>query len=472
MRKLIIILFCLTLVLCACSHEENNSGQSEQIEQIEAIAPSKNQNTPKAPVQAAQPASESTPAPGEPEVSPSPEPVIPEEPKDEVYCLSFVGDCTLGTDYDTYGTPGSFVALTGDDYDYPFTFVREYFEDDDFTMVNLECALTNYNVPNEKQYRFRGPPEYAKILSGSSVECAILANNHSGDYGAQGLEDTKAALDAENVGYVPDSGTFIYQTSRGLKIGVCAFFGSGWDPAAQIRSLRERGAQLIIASYHFGEEGSYTVTDSQIYRAHMAVDAGADIVVGTHPHVLQRTESYHGGLIYYSLGNFSFGGNRNPRDKDTVIMRQYVTLSPEGKLTLGETVPVPCRLSSEAAYNDYRPQPYEEGSAEYERVLSKLSGTLVPAPLITPKTEENKTEPEPEQENGNADSETETVPDASHTENAQDTSLPEAAEGISEQMQDISQQIPDEASGESSDPQESLQEPVTETIAEAPQQTQ
>ncbi|MGE4485286.1 MAG: CapA family protein [Oscillospiraceae bacterium] len=301
-----------------------------------------------------------------------------DQPSEETYILSFAGDCTLGTEYASYGTAGSFVQMVGDDYSYPFESALPYFADDDFTMVNLECALTQYNVPKEKTYRFRGPPEYAKILTAGNVECVSLANNHSGDYGQQGLFDTCAALESEGVLYASDGGSCIYETERGLKIGVCAYFSNIASMKKDIQDVRDKGADIIVVSLHFGDEGSYSPNTWQKTCAHNAIDYGADIVFGHHPHVLEKIEKYGDGVIYYSLGNFSFGGNRNPDDKDTAIIRQYVTVAEDGTVTLGETAAIPFCLSSSVSVNTYKPTPYEEGSSQYTRVLSKLDGTYVP----------------------------------------------------------------------------------------------
>ncbi len=305
------------------------------------------------------------------------EPAFPEpepEPRDETFCLSFVGDCTLGSEKAVYGQPHTLVAIVGDDYDYPFTYTRQYFEDDDFTMVNLEGPLTDSGTAAVKTYCFRGPTTYVKILSGSSVECASLANNHSRDYGAEGLENTKTALYNDGVAYVEDGGKLIYETERGLKIGVCGYFAklTRERVKADVEYLKDAGAQIVVVSFHFGTELSYEPNGNQIAYARLAIDSGADIVYGQHPHVLQRAEKYKDGMIFYSLGNFCFGGNRNPDDKDTVLVRQFVTVTPEGDAYLSDTEYVPFSLTSTPGYNDYRPMPYEPGSPGYDRVLKKL----------------------------------------------------------------------------------------------------
>jgi len=139
--------------------------------------------------------------------------------------------------------------------------------------------------------------------------------------------------------------------------------------------LRARGAEIIVASMHLGTEGSYKTTSKQESIAHDLIDAGVDIVWGHHPHVLQRIESYNGGIIYYSLGNFSFGGNHDPYDYDTAIVQQKVIRDSQGNITLGDTELIPCALSSVLKKNDFQPTPYDPESEAYYRTLAKLNGT-------------------------------------------------------------------------------------------------
>lgn len=301
-----------------------------------------------------------------------------EAPQPTVYTLSFAGDCTLGTDPEVYGATGTFVHTVGENYGYPFEKALPYFENDDFTLINFEGVLAEEGEGKEKEYRFRGPLSYAKILTAGSVEAVNLSNNHTMDFGEAGYKSTKEALNRENVPYVEHTGTILYTTKSGLKIGLYA--GQFWvdtDHMEQaITKLREDGAEIVIVSYHGGTEGSYTPTGDQKTYAHKAIDAGADIFYGHHPHVLQPIEEYNGGVIYYSLGNFSFGGNRNPRDKDTAVIQQEVIRELDGTVRLGETKAIPFCLSGEQNYNTYQPTPYEEGSEQYQRALSKLDGTF------------------------------------------------------------------------------------------------
>ena len=125
----------------------------------------------------------------------------------------------------------------------------------------------------------------------------------------------------------------------------------------------------MIYAPHWGMEGQYHPIAEQELVAHTAIDAGADIVCGTHPHVMQRMEEYNGG-------NFSFGGNNAPRDRDSVIAQVIITKDPDGKCTVTGTNLIPCCLSSTEGVNDYRPVPYAEDDEFYARALSKLDGTF------------------------------------------------------------------------------------------------
>lgn len=325
-------------------------------------------------------------APEEPEslstipVEPPEEPEISAEltyEPPEYFTITMVGDCTLATDAMSYGGEGTFVQVVGDDYDYPFANVRYLFEDDDFTIVNLECNLTDVATYSDKMFAFRGPTAYTNILTGSSVEFVSYANNHRYDYGYEGYDETVAALDDAGLAYCLRNDAVLYETESGLKVGVYAgyFEFDEADMRSDIQSLQDQGADIIIASLHWGDEGTYHPTEDQRYYGRVAIDAGADIVYGHHPHVLQPMEEYGDGIIFYSVGNFSFGGNTNPRDKDTVIVRQEI-IKENGEVRLGETELLPCCVSSASDRNTYQPTLYEEGTEEYERVLSKLDGTF------------------------------------------------------------------------------------------------
>lgn len=298
-------------------------------------------------------------------------------PEPEYFTINMIGDCTLASVAAYVGTQYGYDVVVGDDYAYPFAKTVEYFSDDDFTFANLECCLTDSNNPVAKTFTFKADASYAKIMSEGSVEFVTLANNHILDYGDEGVSDTKAALDAEGIAYVGRDEYAIYETDSGLKIGIYAVsFGTVSQIQEGIAALKELGAEFIIAALHWGDEGSYNVNNDQITQGHAAIDAGADIVYGSHPHTLQPVEEYNGHYIYYSMGNWTFGGNTNPRDKDTFILRLTVERASDGTVSIIEREHIPCASSGVADGNNYQPVAYDEDSEEYQRVLSKLDGSF------------------------------------------------------------------------------------------------
>ena len=310
--------------------------------------------------------------------APTEEPTeAPTERKDGFFTLTFVGDCTFGSTPINWEYGGSFVQTVGDDYDYPFANVRDIFENDDFTLANLEGPLTEVGAPQEKQFVFRGPPAYTQILTGSSVEAVTLANNHALDYGYEGRTATKEALTEAGVAFGAREESFLYTTESGLTVGVyCDDFAFDKTHITEsIAALREQGAEIVICAFHWGEERDYIPNQNEIDWGHVAIDAGADIVAGHHPHVLQTVEYYKNGVIFYSLGNFSFGGNANPSDTDSVILQQEVLRGPDGAVNLGDLKAIPCSITSTPGLNDYQPKILAENDPAYERVLQKLAGT-------------------------------------------------------------------------------------------------
>lgn len=292
------------------------------------------------------------------------------------YVLSFVGDCCLAN-LKGWSKEAYFMGTVGENYAYPFAGVQEYFASDECTFINLENPLTERGSASGNPFVFRGPPAYTQILTEGSVEFANVVNNHAMDYGEEGYLDTLAALEEAGIRYAEQKQTVVFTTENGLTIGVYTDLhpqkAEGFSEAAA--SLREQGAEIVIFCFHWGQEYFYKPNSLQTELGHAAIDAGADIVYGHHSHILQPVEEYGGGVIFYSLGNFCFGGNTNPDDKDSAILRQTVIREPDGTVHLGALTRIPCRLSSVETHNDFQPTPYEPESAEYLRTLSKLDGS-------------------------------------------------------------------------------------------------
>lgn len=308
---------------------------------------------------------------------------IPPEP--EVFTLTFTGDFTPGCKPGQEKNPKSYLGTVGDDYEFPFANLRETFEADDFTFINMEVVLGKVGKQANKTFVFYGPEEYVQIMTSSSVEAVTLANNHTEDFGIEGYENTKRVLDENDVVYVEEDKTTLYTTKSGLVIGLYAdsFDFVESEVRENVAALEERGAEIIICAFHWGTEGAYRHNDKQTRYAHAAIDAGADIVVGNHPHVLQEMEVYNGGLIFYSLGNFSFGGNNSPKDYDSAVVQQQVIREYDGTIRLGELKIIPIRISTDPNRNNYQPIPYEVDSEGYNRVLEKLNGTYT-GPNVVP----------------------------------------------------------------------------------------
>lgn len=299
------------------------------------------------------------------------------EPVEEVkLTVSMVGDCTIGTD-EQFDKSSNFDAfyIVKKDPGYFFKGVRDILAADDLTVINMEGTLTESTARQEKTFAFKGDPKYTEILTAGSVEAANMANNHSKDYGEQSYTDTIQYLEAAGIT------TFGYERTavmdiKGVKVGLVGIYvlADGMERQQQvidnIASVKEQGAQVVIVSFHWGTEKSNYPDDTQKALAHIAVDNGADLVVGHHPHVLQGIEQYNGKNIVYSLGNFCFGGNRNPSDKDTMIFQQTFTFENGSLVQDNVTNIIPCSLSSVQQYNDYQPTPLE--GSESERVLQKI----------------------------------------------------------------------------------------------------
>lgn len=287
------------------------------------------------------------------------EPVI-YEPEIKEIIVSAIGDCTLGTD-DSFGYERSFTNVLDDnnrDFSYFFSGVIDILSKDDLTIANLEVALTDANIKKEKKFNFKGDPDYTNILTSGSVEAVNLANNHTLDYLEEGYEDTKDALDEAGVPFF-GYGEYRILEVNGIKIGLAGL--SGWyedgakdNTLSAIDYFKENETDLIIMTYHWGNEYEYEQNSTQENIARFAIDNGASLVIGHHPHILQGIEEYNGKYIVYSLGNFVFGGNKNPKDKDTMIFQQVFHFE-DGVLTSTDIKIIPCSLSGEENRNDYRP---------------------------------------------------------------------------------------------------------------------
>jgi poly-gamma-glutamate synthesis protein (capsule biosynthesis protein) len=273
--------------------------------------------------------------------------------------ISLIGDCTLASEedatyagsfqnyYDTYGAS------------YFFGQVKSLFEGDDLTVASLESTFTLSDNRADKEETFKADPSYADILTAGGIDVVSIANDHTHDYGNESYVDTLANLDNAGVGRFGYENTLLVQVS-GISVGLTGVWEEAVDTDYQaqlmenIQALQDQGAQLVIAYIHWGDTTDEAPSDEHITLAHQAIDAGADLVVGSHPQLLQSIERYHGRYIAYSLGGFCVGAE-DPGEYDTLVLQQTFTLvdgvcQDDPVLDL-----IPCTISSQENTNDYCP---------------------------------------------------------------------------------------------------------------------
>jgi len=306
----------------------------------------------------------------------STEQAMPEErPKIETIILSFAGDCTIGSDESYRGYTFHKVYRDVKDPAYFFSGVSSIFSNDDYTFVNLEGVFTNETKKAEKEFRYKGPPEYCEILKKGSIEGVTLANNHTLDYLQSGYDETVKTLNEWGIDYINED-VYIIKEIKGAKIGFLGY--KGWSNEKKsnqllvkhVKEMRKQGVNYIIVNYHWGDMYTYKPNAQQKSMARFAIDNGADLVIGHHPHVLQGMEIYKGKSIVYSLGNFCYGGNKNPKDKDTIIFQQLITFNvTTNEIFKTESRIIPASISSRTDINNF--QPVIAKGDEAERILSK-----------------------------------------------------------------------------------------------------
>ncbi len=320
----------------------------------------------------------------EPEATPTPTPTPTPEPTPEYFTLSFIGDCTLAPHQNTQ----DYFNKVGDDYAYPFANTVQYFADDEYTFANLECTFSDRSLSpvGYPTFYFRAPTSYVNILLEGGVDFVTTANNHLNDFGDKGVEDTYATLDNAGLPYGKVGQAQVVTTKNGIKIGVyCGFnINDGYfvpttdECVNAINQMKADGAEYIVMAFHWGKELYYKPTQKMIDLAQACIDAGADLIYGTHPHVLGPIVEYNGGIIMYSVVNWSFGGNTQPTDQDTAIIQVTIKRDLDGSITTEGYDSIPCCVSSNMSggvgYNDYKPTPYPEDNEGYKRVLNMNSG--------------------------------------------------------------------------------------------------
>lgn len=293
-----------------------------------------------------------TPSTRAPEVTPTPSntQVVAHTPistPSKRVTLMAVGDIMLGR------TIGTLIEEEGPTV--PFAFTYETLSTADITLGNLECPISTRGSAVDKAYAFRAPILAGESLAFAGIDLVSLANNHILDYGTPALEDTLAVLADNHIQPVgagmDNTGAYapVVMEINGLKLAFLAFLdvpttdydyrqweagpnkpGVAWayeQKVRQVVSTAKKDADVVIVLVHNGYEIIQTVSDAQQAFAHLAIDSGATLVIGSHPHVLQRIETYQNGLIVYSMGNFVFDNFLYPPNYSGILS---VVLVPGG----------------------------------------------------------------------------------------------------------------------------------------------
>jgi poly-gamma-glutamate capsule biosynthesis protein CapA/YwtB (metallophosphatase superfamily) len=342
---------CLVIFLCGCAFSAGGPGSSNT---AAGLKPSAMTATPTSPAARVLPPAAITPtAPHTP--SPSPTSAPTEEPH---ISLAAVGDIMLARSL------GDRILQNGGDG--IFAAVESTLRSADLAIGNLECAIGDGGVRAPKAYTFRAPAASATLLQKAGFDLLSLANNHSLDYGGATLAGTLGLLEENGIvgigaGNNKDAAAAPgFFSIRGVRLAFFAFVdvpkeylgfdvrvwtagpsspGVAWAEPEEIRlhiqELRSR-ADFIIVMLHFGEEGKATPTQGQMRLARWSIDAGADIVIGSHPHILETIEQFKNGIIAYSLGNFVFDGFSGASNDSQIL---WLTLSP-GKPVDFSTIPI------------------------------------------------------------------------------------------------------------------------------------
>lgn len=296
-----------------------------------------------------------------------------------IVTISATGDVTIGGDTRKKGKNVFDKQLEKEPsgLDFPLENVRAIFEQDDMTLVNFEGTLTNTKSATKNTYSFAAPPEYVQVLASGDVEAVSLENNHVMDHGNQGYQDTCAALAGAGILYSGHLGASVFTTDTGVSIGMLSYQTFNGNYAniynaieSDIQSLRDAGCQLVIVSYHWGEEKDYVPNERQAPLGRATIDAGADLVIGHHSHRINPIEAYNGKYICYSLGNFSFAGNTKPDDMDTYIFQQRFRVTADGAAQNEGFRIIPCSISSQEKVNDFKPTPCDAENAQ--RIVGRL----------------------------------------------------------------------------------------------------
>ncbi len=252
------------------------------------------------------------------------------------------------------------------DFQFALKNIRDVLAQDDLTIVNFEGTLTESTyVPSSKrenQFLFSAPPEYVAMLTENSIEAVSLENNHVMDHGEDVYTETQTHLSNAGVIWSGDGEIGVYE-AKGIQIAMLSYlcidrYDQLWDVVPADIAAAKAQYPIVIVNFHWGNELDYAPTKNQIKMGRLAVDSGADLVLGHHSHRIQPIEYYNGAYICYSLGNFCFAGNSKPSDMTSYLFqtRFRIREGENGQEISNEGfIIIPIRISSRTDRNDFIP---------------------------------------------------------------------------------------------------------------------
>ncbi len=380
MKRVVLTLLTLIIVLCSCSAEQAPTEGAPVTEATELT-------------ESTEPTVPTEPKPIEP-INGSvggvaPEAIFSEEKEQTRVTMSFVGDCQPGSDFGTHAEDSYNWYADNNPPEYFLGQVQWVFAKDDITVVDCESVLTDNTrlAPIHKDenpgYWHYGPTSNAQAFAKGSVEIAGVANNHTRDYGAQGYADTvKALTDAGIV--VGEDLKPVYYEVKGVTVGVLVC--NCWTPVFASRILQiipemNEKSDVQVIFPHGGTMNTYIPDEWRMEYFRKFIDAGAEVVAAGHPHALQPLESYNGGVIAYSLGNFSYGGSTLPENAGVIL--SVTLVFEEGQYKGLEYQVYPCYLYT-TERNNYCPELIKLNDPSHNRILEFMYG-LREAPVEDPR---------------------------------------------------------------------------------------
>jgi len=279
-------------------------------------------------------------------------------------------------------------------YGFPFMATASELSNSDITIANLESPIARGGTEyTDKKFRFRAEPAVAPALKAAGINLVTLANNHSMDFGPEALHETTIHLQSAGIGWIGAGQTLAEARKPYLhrvKGKTIAFLGYSLTQPTEFFAGRERAgtapgferlivedianarrlADHVIVNIHWGTEGTSSIQPYQRLLGHKIIDAGADILLGHHPHVLRGIERYKSGIIFYSLGNFAFASKGTTAEHSIMVRLRFRDGSREAEL-----IPI------DTLYRRVGFQPQPASPVQSAAIISRLN--KLSAPLHT-----------------------------------------------------------------------------------------